>query len=246
MKHLRALVLARGIEDKWSHYLPLVQRILNFTPDSSIGTAPAKLIFGSILSDVGFDVLAMNTEVAVSEYLGKLQETQLELIRVSREHLEGQARQRDARLPLEYTVDFQVGDYVLLAYPSRPPNKLSAMYRGPLRIVSRERSDLYELLDLVSNKLLKVHLSRLRKLHLDDSTTIEDILRIAGIDQGEFVVSEILDHRWVGSRNKRQLEFLVRWENYEPGDDTWEPLDNLKDVAALDAYSQAHPELKLG
>ena len=36
-------------------------------------------------------------------------------------------------------VEFQVGNYVLLKYPNRPPNKLAGLYRGPLIIVAIER-----------------------------------------------------------------------------------------------------------
>jgi hypothetical protein len=43
MKHLRFLVLDRRIKDEWWLYLPLVQRIINFVENRSIGTFPAKL-----------------------------------------------------------------------------------------------------------------------------------------------------------------------------------------------------------
>ena len=34
------------------------------------------------------------------------------------------------------------GDYVLLTYPIRPPNKLDGMYRGPIVISAIDRPDL--------------------------------------------------------------------------------------------------------
>ena len=49
MKHLRAMVLVSVDKAKWALYLPLVQRILNATPDSSIGTYPSRLLFGDQL-----------------------------------------------------------------------------------------------------------------------------------------------------------------------------------------------------
>ena len=45
MNHLRALVFENRIRDVWSFYLPLVQRILNYSVDGSIGTQPARVIF---------------------------------------------------------------------------------------------------------------------------------------------------------------------------------------------------------
>jgi hypothetical protein len=246
MKHIRALVLSRGIQDNWSRFLPLVQRIVNFSPDSSIGTSPAKIIFGDMLPDVGFDVVTSYDGVVVSDYLKQLQTVQLELIQKSKDHLEASAIHRDASVILDPSTTFQAGDYVLLSYPSRPPSKLSALYRGPMQIVARNRSDLYEVLDLVSNKILKVHLNRLRSLSIPPDTPIDELLRIAGIDQGEFVVEKVLNHRFTGAGRTRKLDFLIRWQGYDPEYDSWEPHANVKDALALDEYSLAHPELRLG
>ena len=51
---------------------------------------------------------------------------------------------------------------MLLQYPNRPPNKLAGLYRGPLVIVAIERPDIITVKDLISNKVMKVHTSRLR------------------------------------------------------------------------------------
>jgi hypothetical protein len=57
MKHLRALVFENRIKGNWSHYLPLAQRIINYSVDDSIGTQPARVIFGDIVnSDLALDL----------------------------------------------------------------------------------------------------------------------------------------------------------------------------------------------
>ena len=48
MIHLRALAYGNQVRDFWSQYLPLVQQILNDTFDGSIGTQPARIIFGEL------------------------------------------------------------------------------------------------------------------------------------------------------------------------------------------------------
>ena len=56
LTHLRALVYEFRIKDNWSHYLPLVQRIMNYI-DGSIGTQPARVIFGDMVdSDIAMDL----------------------------------------------------------------------------------------------------------------------------------------------------------------------------------------------
>ena len=72
----------------------------------------------------------------------------------------------------------------------------------------------------------------------------DDLAMVAAVDTDEYVVEAIIDHR--GNPNRRStLEFLVRWLGYEPEEDTWLPWKNVKELAALDVYAAAHPELRL-
>ena len=83
MNHLRALVLENQILDIWSFYLLLVQRILNYSVDGSIGTQPARVIFGDVeTSDIVFDVPVEWAGRIVEDYLG-----QAMLIKSTRDYL---------------------------------------------------------------------------------------------------------------------------------------------------------------
>ena len=60
----------------------------------------------------------------------------------------------------------------------------------------------------------------------------------------EYVVDMLLAHS--GNPLKRDsLKFLVRWKNYGPEFDTWEPYETCVNLAAMDIYQAAHPELDL-
>jgi hypothetical protein len=137
---------------------------------------------------------------------------------------------------------FDIGDYVLLSYPNRPPNKISPIYRGPLVIVDKEDA-VYTCSDLISNKNIRVHADRLRKFIVPSSFVHSDILALAAADKSEFMVESIVAHT---GTNKRNYKFLVRWQGYEPEEDTWLPLSEVKDLMALDIYSRDHPSLGLG
>lgn len=53
----------------------------------------------------------------------------------------------------------------------------------------------------------------------------------------EYIVEAIIGHR----RKKRGMEWLVRWENYGPQFDMWEPTSCLRNVPlALNEYKRAH------
>jgi hypothetical protein len=112
-------------------------------------------------------------------------------------------------------------------------------------IHKKVRDDIYEVVDLISDKISQVQISRLHALVVPPDATRDDILHLAGIDHNEYLVESIINHRG-NPKRKRELEFLIRWKGYEPADDTWEPYSSVKDLAALDDYSRLHPELGLG
>ena len=66
-----------GFRDVWSYYLPLVQRILNYTIDGFIGTQPAREILGDLATScLAMDVLAHWSGRNVEDNLVKLREGQ--------------------------------------------------------------------------------------------------------------------------------------------------------------------------
>jgi hypothetical protein len=248
MKHLRALVFEKRIKLLWSRFLPLVQRILNYTVDGSIGTQPARVIFGDMLpSQIAMDVPESWNGRPLEDYLETLRAAQESLIGATQEYLATNHRKRskNGRVVSAAGSKIEVGDYVHIRYPSRPPNKLAGLYRGPLIVLAKERDDILDLLDLVTNKRIQIHIDRLVPFETSPDVTPAQLVELAGIDVDEFVVDHIVDHRENG-RQHRHWEFLVRWQGYEPGEDSWLPWNDVKDLAAMDTYSRAHPELHLG
>ena len=60
--HLIALVYEHRLKSEWSHYLPLVQRIIDCTVDGPIGTQPGRVILGDIVdSNLVIDLLERRT-----------------------------------------------------------------------------------------------------------------------------------------------------------------------------------------
>ncbi len=71
-----------------------------------------------------------------------------------------------------------------------------------------------------------------------------DNVQVAAVDHQEYIAEAIIAHR--GSpKKKSKMEFLVRWAGYSEEENTWEPYAGVKDLAALDAYLDSHPELGL-
>jgi hypothetical protein len=195
MNHLRALVFENRIRDVWSFYLPLVQRILNYSVDGSIGTQPARVIFGDVeTSDIAFDVPVEWAGRKVEDYLVKLREGQAMLIKSTRDYLKKNQRKRsaDGQAKSKNVTKFEVGDYVLLQYPNKPPDKLSGLYRGPMEIISVDRPDIIKVRDLTTDKVSSVHTSRLRPFRHPAEMTKEEIEVLSAVDLDEYYVEKIV------------------------------------------------------
>ena len=96
LTHPRALVYEFRIIDNWSHYLPLVQRIINYTIDGSIGTQPARVIFGDMVdSDIAMDLPEGTTAQNHEDYLVKLREAQSILAQATQEYPKMNQRERE-------------------------------------------------------------------------------------------------------------------------------------------------------
>jgi hypothetical protein len=137
---------------------------------------------------------------------------------------------------------FDVGQHVLVSYPNRPPNKLAPKWRGPL-VVVEVKGNTYVCQDLCTHKVVSFHISRLKAYNMDSTP---DVTAVAAVDQDEWEVEEIVDHRGPKhGRPKSKLEFRVRWKGFEPEEDTWLPYAEVRELQALDAYTANHPELRL-
>jgi chromodomain-containing protein len=67
---------------------------------------------------------------------------------------------------------------------------------------------------------------------------------MAIVDSDHFVVEKIVDH--IGNpRNKRSMQFKIRWLGYDESEDLWLPYSECKDLEALSEYSNLNPELHL-
>lgn len=242
-RHLRALVMDHRILDRWSIALPLVQRILNVTAHSALGTAPARILFGDAVQ-LDRAVLLPHREggsVVVDDYIRQLTSAQSAIVSASKEHQDQVVQERIKKSP-DNPTKFKVGDHVLISYPQRAPNKLAPKWRGPM-VVQRIKGSTYSCKDLTTGKLIPFHVTRLKRYNMQQT---DNALDVAAVDKDEWEVEEIVDHRGPpDGYPRKELEFLVRWKGYEPCDDSWLPYAEVNELQALDEYAVHHPELGL-
>ena len=259
MRHLRAITMDNpALKTNWSDYLPLCARIINYTYHSAIGTFPAKLLYG--INTNGTDILVGGGDL---ESHGSYSNTQTSL--VMRKYEELDPSERDAwvvgfhqtqRLVLAQSQlhqskliakrigqktmpdmsQLKAGDYVVVQYPSRAPNKLAPKWRGPMLVTEQVKANEYRVQHLNdASREETLHVTRLRKF---DATNCDPELAEM-MDKGDDRVDCIVDHHPPGpfQRGKRlKLDFKVRWVGYGSDEDTWIPYREVKDNEALEEY----------
>jgi hypothetical protein len=137
-------------------------------------------------------------------------------------------RERDSRRHKGKLPQFNIGDFVLVARDQhRQRNKLMAWWRGPCRITGFVSDWIYTVEDMVHGGEREVHVSHL-KYYTDRELEITTELRNHIARQNEyFEIQELKDLRF--NSETSQHEVLVGWRGFTSEDDTWEPVNPLRD-----------------
>jgi len=138
---------------------------------------------------------------------------------------------------------FKVGDLALLHvrnYPQLRPHKLATPFIGPFKVVKVLSPTVVEL-DLPGRFRLQpvINIDQLKKYNNERGLAEARPQPVGKDTQGNdmFIVERILQERT--QRGKRQ--YLVRWQGYGPGDDSWEPEEAIKKLDALRIFKLAQP-----
>ena len=240
-RHLRNIIFESNLQDNWSTYIPLVQRILNCDIKEALGVSPAQILFGnSIHLDRGILLPNINNQSdTLSDWMKNMLENQSKIISIARKHLESRDQAHMQSQHSEPT-SFPVNSFVLMNYIDRPPTSLHAPLAGPYRVVSSIDGK-YTLQNLVTSELSECHVSRLRPFHYDEP----DVPRQTAMrDSQHWDVDYILEHS--GHPSKRsEIYFKVKWLNHDVSSATWEPYAHLRDNEKLHEYLRAHKLKKL-
>jgi len=251
MRHIRAMVFEVNKKSTWKIHLPLAQRIINSEVHSRTGATPNDLVFGGKLNLQGTFLLPpaiQSTEVNIAAWSADMLKTQLTLVNLA------QLRQREkdenhlnkGKCDDKINTEFRHNSFVLIKYPDsamghRAPSKLHTQWKGPMRVVSNKGAE-YILHDLVKNKNISVHVSRLKVFEYDPRRT--DPLAIAARDNDEEEVESIIDH-FGNPKMKSGMDFRVRWAGFDANEDTWLPWSEVRNIPALHTYLRANNMVKL-
>jgi hypothetical protein len=261
LKHLRAVVLDQRLRNKWSTVLPIVQRIVNSQVHSSLGAAPATMVFGSLidvnkslfssqtLSDSDSNPDSTGDVVNVHEYIQKLMVAQSIILHDAAEVQKGvvdrRLNQSQEKNQLEI---YQINELVLVLNNEEnqfAKDKLTTPWIGPFRVVNYDTVKGIYKLEYIdqSGKFIFIHGSRLKKFVGDVQKN--NPVQIAAADKDEYIVEKIVEHYVEGNPKRyKNYQFRVKYIGDDDVKDyRWLSYMDVRNLSALDEYIVLHPDL---
>jgi len=221
--------------DDWDEHLDMAEFAINDAWQESVQETPFMLTYGQH----PLNFLSLQTHSHVPAAVEFTENMQYGTERAVQCLERAQQRQKAYADKGRRDVTYDVGEQLLLntknvrwKYPGTP--KLMPRWMGPYKVLERVGPVAY-LLDLpASEKMHPVfHVSLLQPWR-DDGRLQPPPPRFLPSGDTVYTVEKILDHR-TGKR-KNLKEFLVRWEGYDPVNDSWEPEANIHDPTLVQDY----------
>lgn len=223
-------------QDDWVVLLPAAQLAYNTTPTETTKVTPFFANFG-YEADLrqGPDVTVPRAAVKADRMhaLHAMLRQELEFVRTRMSWYYNKHRLEGPRL--------RRGDKVYLISRNlrtkRPSKKLDFRKIGPFKVDERISTSNYRLAIPATMKLRTnvFHISLLepapKSAQIDTSIEAED-------EEEEWDVEMILDSRITDG----QLEYLVKWLDFGPEDNSWEPVTNLHCPEKLKEFHQRNPD----
>ena len=135
------------------------------------------------------------------------------------EDMTEQQRERHRKLASKtrQKVNFQVGDYVLIARNVTKSNsKLYLTWKGPFHITSTRFGYVFDVADIITQETRTVHGERM-KLYADSSLDITEAIKLQkSFDDESFIIEKILD--------VKDDKCLIKWLGFTDVENSWEPM----------------------
>jgi transposase InsO family protein len=239
---LRCLVAERNASSSWSLLLPLVQRIVNSTPNRTTGLTPLRVLLGMYGQDSP-SLLASDSPMDAASPWADLVASQKWVLDKAQAHQQHYQEMTQKQQPLP-TV-FEEGELVLAQHRGNTPaSKLSPRYRGPYVVLCRTGATRYDIKHLATEHVMDVHLENLRKFQSDSRESAEQAAVLDAQVDKEYLVEALIAHKFVRRpHNLKNLRFKVRWAGWGKKFDSWSTYANVQELEALDVYVTKHPYL---
>ena len=247
---LTTIILERNLKpDDWPYIIPVVMNSINGTKSERLGDHAPRTVFMGMPANNPLEVCFLPDRPDIRDRLQTLDISNSDRIKRSVEklfesladiHAVSTATKQKFQVMREKSyirshglqdhplVDFQIGDYVLIAIPTKATkHKLRAVWRGPYKITQQQEPYVYQAQHLVTNAFIEAHITRI-KFYADAEVdlTIPQVLdHISNEEFDGYLIETILDNRV----HRNEMELFIRWKGLHELENTWEPLREIYD-----------------
>jgi hypothetical protein len=233
--HLRRLVHDERLTTRWASdtVLPLINHALPTSSNSELGgLSPAELKFGTL----NYKKFQLPPPLQPgSNYASLVHQlnNNLAVVRAITDNYHLQLRSQRTSTSQAQNI-FQPGDLILWNPREQPTShrstKLAPKLLGPYTVIIQTKNNV-QCEHIITGQEKIFHAERITPF----VGSVQDAKKAALLDRDEYIITSILAHRGT-FQNKRQLQFLVRWDGYDESSDTWEPWHELMHTQPLHNY----------
>ena len=227
-----SLVENRLDVEQWPCIVPNLMFNLNQRPSRSLNNhTPIEIHTGLAPSSAldfvitGTKMRTMNWTTDMHQHFENLQTTLNTLhtqVRVTTQQTI--ERERDAEH--KEIPKFELGDYVLHCTIDRIPRtgKLQFQWVGPQQVIDTESPYVYILRDIVSNRRIKSHVTRMSFYSTQQLEVTGDLRQLTARQGLEYPIDHIVGLEPTGTND---VVVRVRWAGFQPEEDSYEPFGSF-------------------
>lgn len=213
----------RSRDDTWTTFIPIITAALNNAPSSAIGgIAPITAFMGrtpfnplDAVFDTDTDSLRYIPINRITNAVAGLRKALDDVHSYVRSTVQRQHKTKAAPL------DFDVGDYVLVARDVTDKNKhkdkTRSIWFGPAQVTRKLDDRTFEIKDIATDSVYVRSAWHIKRYADKDLTLTQDLLETASHGGRGFPASHVLTHR---ANSDGSVDLHVQWED---GDTSWEP-----------------------
>jgi hypothetical protein len=279
LENLRNLIFDKRLdlngEHQWSDLLPLAQRILNASFNSSIGCSPAQLVFGDNLELDRCLLTAMPQNVSddVPEYIRQLAHNQRTMFDKASQSLDATHAKNlkkwkadhksDVTLQQKLQENVEEGVWVLARIrDDAPVEKWKPRWAGPFRLLDfkSQTQSIVRLWDTVEQKVIEAHLNDVELWNHKFVDSTEGLTKVAEYDGWQYPMDGIMGMALTPADADEEpvpLDLTLprtKGNKYSYSfcikwrnyeETSWVKYNAVKDTSTFIVWAAAHPVLKL-
>jgi hypothetical protein len=229
--------------EDWAEHLATIEYAHQGLIQASTGLTPFEVDTGRKLRNPVVDIL-----VSKNEFAKNFAKHRQELLTLAQDNLKkAQARQKAYYDRKRSKVEFEVGDFVLLATRQIPLKhaqkvdkserpKLVPRFIGPFEIIKainpnamklKLPKSMQRLHDVFNVDRLKPYVGNPSQFSTRPIPKVTPVLLDEATGEESFIIEALLDKR----RTPQGVDYLVKWHGYPLSEASWEPEANIKHVA---------------